>query len=211
MAVGEGLIQIVTKEWTIEALLGDDVPQFGDVASGYAIVDVPRARGFTRWEGDSPLTASLPLLLDGWADGIGVERDRDRLIKLAHAKHEDDPPPDFRVRGPVPLGGERVVCTGLSWGASLRGHNGQLQRQALTFQIMQFMPAERLKIKKRKRADRPNRYTVKKGDTLKRIAAKLKPHADGHEVAEYAREIGKLNDIRDINRELEKGRELRLP
>jgi LysM domain len=209
--VGDGWIQIQTKEWTLECLLGDDVPQYGDIDSGYAAVAAPRARGYTRWNGDLPLTATLPLILDGWAASVGVERDRDRLIKLAHAKDDDERPEDFVMRGPVPLAGERVVCTGLAWGVSLRGHNGQLQRQALTFSIMQFMPPDRLKVKKRGRGNQPSRYTVKEGDTLKRIAAKLKPKASGAEISDYAQKIGKLNDIRDVNKKLKKGTELRLP
>jgi hypothetical protein len=211
--VGDGWVQIQTKEWTLACLLGDEVPQYGDIASGYSVVEVPRGRGFVRWVGDGPLTATLPLLLDGWADSIGVERDTDRIVKLAHAKDEDERPMDFVIRGPVPLGGVRVVCTGLSWGASLRGHNGQLQRQAFTLTITEYLAPDRLKIKKRKGGDgdSPNRYTTKKGDTLKRIANKLKPHANGGELSDYARKIGKLNDIRDINRELDAGKELRLP
>lgn len=208
MAVGNGIIQIDTKEWTLEALLGDQTPQFGSITSGFAVVDRPRDRGFTRWEGDSPLTASLPLVLDGFARSVGVERDRDRLIRLAHSKHEGEAPDSFVVRGPVPLGGEKVVCIGLDFGDGQRGHNGQLQRQALTFSIMQFEPVDRLKIKRRRKGGKPGRYVVRKGDTLKRIAARLKPDGD---VGEYARKIGKLNDIRDINRELDKGRVLRLP
>lgn len=210
--VRDGWVQIQSKEWTITCLLGDEVPQFGDIASGYAVTEVPRGRGFVRWVGDQPLTATLPLLLDGWASSTGVERDRDRLVKLAHSEKDDERPDDFVVRGPVPLGGERVICTGLSWGAALRGHNGQLQRQAFTFSIMEYLTPDKLKIKKRKRGGKPNTYTTKEGDTLKRIAQRLlKPGADGNEVAEYARKIGKLNDIRDINRKLDKGKDLRLP
>jgi LysM domain len=209
--VGDGWVQIQTKEWTIECLLGDEVPQYGDITSGFAVTEVPRARGFVRWAGDQPLTATLPLLLDGWAASIGVERDRDRLINLAHGK-DDERPDDFVMRGPVPLAGERVVCTGLAWGASLRGHNGQLQRQAFTLSLIEYLTPDKLKIKKRKRGGKPNTYTTKKGDTLKRIAQRLlKPNASGEEVADLARKIGKLNDIRDINRELDAGKDLRLP
>lgn len=211
MAVGAGVVQIDAEDWTVEALLGDDVPQYGSITSGFEVATRPKDRGFTHWVGDQPLTATIPLILDGYADSVGVERDRDRILKLAHAHADGERPDSFIVRGPVPLGGERVVCTGLDWGDAERGHNGRLHRQALTLTIMQWVPVDRLRIKRQRKGGRPNRYIVREGDTLKRIAARLKPHASGAEVADYAREIGKLNDIRDINRELNTGRELRLP
>ena len=96
--------------------------------------------------------------------------------------------------------------------------NGNLMRQSLVMQLLMYEPGDRVKFTRRKASKDDggkgpgHSVTVKQGgETLRQIAARLKPDADAQGVSEYARAIGKLNGIEDIRQKLRAGRELRLP
>lgn len=206
---------IDAPKFKVKVRLGNGTPTPA-LAPGWELVERPKKKSFTRWSGNSPRAESVPVVLDGWANRESVERDLRKIERLAKPEKEGKDPPAFRVRGPIRLRGVKVVLETIDYGDAIRRRgDGTIVKQALTLGLRELQDDDRIDF--RKQHDHgddhggDNTYTVKDGDTLLKIARKLKPNADRDEIREYARKIKKLNDLRDIRRELNPGRELKLP
>jgi hypothetical protein len=213
-----GEVKIAHEDVTIRVSLGDGAPEITDGFGGWVEVPRPQDEPITRWESQPALRMDLPLLVDTFGTGLGAERDLDRLLRLGRKKDGRKPPPVFRVTGAVPFSGAKWVMEDTPEMGEAIYQRGQLVRQFLTLHLLSYEDEDTAKFKKRDGNDGPggngggnDRYRVKEGDTLRKIAAKLKPDASNERQRDYANEIGKLNDIKDVRRELNPGRILRLP
>lgn len=206
-------VRITYDKTTLFVGLGDGPAQISDGYGGWVTVERPKDEGITRWLNQPNLRMTLPLLVDNFGGARGVERDRDRILRLGRRGDGDRQPPIFRVAGAVPFSNARWVLEGVEMGDALY-EDGHLARQFLTLTLLSYERPDTAKFGRRHGGSGglyTPLYTVKEGDTLRKIAAKLKPDASPEERRDYARAIGKLNGIDDVRRELNVGRELRLP
>lgn len=205
-----GQIRIDTDEWKLYLDLYDTVP-VPAVDTGWTLIDRPDDVSITEWDGSEPDREAVTVLLDGFRHERGVDRDIDRLRSLTDVEEDANHPPVFTVRGGgLRLADRKVVLETLEWGdVQERRHPDDVPtRQAMTLGLLRYVKGDQIKIKKRK----PKTYTTKEGDTLKKVAAKVNKGDDKpSELADLARQIGKLNDIRDVNKKLKPGTKLKLP
>lgn len=184
---------------------------------GWVEVPRPGRLALTDWPGGTPIRQAVPLLLDRFAAGRSVERQKARLLRLTRAG-EEEVPPVFRLFGPVHYSGKHWVCESIEWGDNvIRKPTGLLVRQSLILNCMEYVRPDVIRERRRRRppkttqigtgtpgAPGANRYTVKQGDTLVKIAKAL--YGDW----KLWREIGRKNDISDPNKKLAGGRVLKL-
>lgn len=207
-------VKITYEKTTLFVKLGDGPPQITDGFGGWEEVERPHDEPITRWARQPGLRMQLPLLVDNYRQpGGGVQRDVDRILALGRKKDGQKPPPVFRVTGAVPFSGSRWVMEQAPEMGTALYEDGRLARQFLTLNLLSYERSDTAKFRKGRGhdGDRDDRYTVKSGDTLRKIAAKLKPEASNEEQRKYAREVGELNGIKDVRRTLNTGRVLRLP
>lgn len=168
----------------------------------------PEELSLTDYTGDGLVHLDVPVLLDGWRAGVDQNPLLAQILTLTRGG-ADGRAPDFIATGPIPYSGLRCVMEAPDWGDTMRFDDGRLARQELTLHLIEFVDPDAIAITAKKSASgggaAPKTYTTKKGDTLLRISAKV----FGTPAA--AKQIGDLNDIRDIRKELPAGRVLRLP
>ncbi len=172
------------------------------------------------WEGQEPLREDVPLLLNGLEDDEPVDRQWNTVKKLGRDPNGDErKPPVFRVWGPLdapegkswvlPAGGIEVIPDEIV----KRNGDGALLRIEFVLHLVEYIAPEVIKNRARRkkkigvseaRLAKGSTYKVKKGDTLKTIAADLLGDADKW------REIGRKNGLTDPNRVLPTGKVLKL-
>lgn len=189
--------------------LGADTP---DLPSGFSnIEDVDRAdkKPITHFTGLTTTRMTVPILLDGFAD----DRDQQPVLSqiLALAAPSGDPV-TLTVTGPLPLTGRQWWVDDLDLGDLERNTAGVLLRQALTLTLVEPELGEALPTAvapasggKGAGGAAPTTYTTKKGDTLLKVSQRV------FGTTAAAKQIGDLNGIRDVRKELAAGRTLRLP
>lgn len=159
----------------VTALLG---PDGGIITAGFGdwqAVSIPRGDPFTQWQGRTLFEMTLDLMLDGWSAHRSVEADIAKLERLATRIPGTLAPTQVRIWGPIPKPGLAWVITGIDYGDVIRDpRTGQRWRQAMTLKLMEYREETQVAQLPRAAATKkpPQKYKVKKGDTLKTIAAK---------------------------------------
>lgn len=176
----------------------------------------------TDWEGQEPLTQDVPLLLDGFPDDESMEREWNTVKKLGRdAVGDERKPPVFRVWGPIEYG------DGKAWvlpdngivpdpASIIRRDDGELLRVEFTLSLLEYIRPDTIgRSKKKPKRGNPaktggtafpgNSYTTRAGDSLVSIAKDI--YGNWRRGAD----IGRLNGLHDVNRQLPAGKTLRLP
>jgi hypothetical protein len=209
------------------ALLGDGPATPTGGYGGWTTKERPRNRAFTIWTGNDPLRIDIPILYDYFSDdevngGLKCEAQIRQLEKMAGLEAGMTEPPliYFDSGGAIPHDNTDAphldwVIENIQWGDIIRNTYGNRTRQAAVVQVMEFVPDNQiglspaLKHRHRrsathKRGAKNKIYIVKRGDTLRKIAAKeLHDHKRWHEIA-------RLNGIRD-GMKLTAGMKIKLP
>lgn len=205
-------VKIKGRGFRISEHLGAGAAQITDGFGGWEEIARPNQAPITEWTHEPLRRLTVPIMLDGWAENEPVQGRLGDLLDLGRA-HKGDPPPVFTVEGPIPLSGKKFVVESISLDteSTLRAPNGNLLRQALTLNLMEYIAADQITIKKIK--NRGEKYTVKDGDTYLLIAKKKAPKGSGaDEIRDYAVQIAKANgDRSDIRKQLKEGKEIKLP
>lgn len=189
----------------LEAPLSEEEPRLTGGYASWQETARPRRVALTDYVGRSPFRQTVPILLDGFATGASVEPAIRTLEKMALPGSGRADPPVLTLAGPLPrVEGDWVVET-IEWGQALRDDDGNRIRQAATISLLELVEDERLKELNRRRPSRPRWYVVKRGDTLRSIAA--------HQLGKASRwhEIARLNHIRRLQMPRDVGKRLRLP
>lgn len=205
---------------SVRVMLGDGAAQ-ASADGGWAFVSRPKNIGFTVWEGQSPYSMTVPIMLDGFADEESQEDDWEALRRIFRV-----PVGPLRQPSPVSLSGAVPLADRLTWVISdlqptnelRRVKDGHRIRIEANLELMQFVEADIVigvqASPAKAAADRAPQagaappqtrvYVVKRGDTLVKIAQA--------NLGSYKRwpEIAKLNGIRDP-RKLQVGQRLKLP
>lgn len=183
-------------------LRGDGAPKMTGPSAGWEIVPRPRRVAFTQWIGRDPYTMDVPIMLDGYRRSDSIEEEVARLNQMKMGENLK-PPPKVQLEGAVPVKGATWVIADITWGDNVvwRVQNNQRMfriRQDAIVHLLQYVREDRLNIKKSKRA---RRHTVKKGETLKSIAAKYDTTVSA---------LKKANGIRDP-KSVKPGRVIKVP
>ena len=202
---------------TVVAWMGKDPPTMTDGYGGWTVRNRPRRQGLTVYAGHEPYTMELPLLFDGFRENDPVDAELSALERMARPPADYQEPPLVRVTGPIPHADLQWVINGIRWGTSVRNEGGYRVRQEVTLTLLRYIAEDRVNVKgsaERARSKTSGStssgggsvklYTVKSGDTLSGIAAKL--------LGNYKRwtEIASLNGIRDPKL-IVPGQPLRIP
>lgn len=189
--------------------------------AGYGVwnkVARPFDKPITEWTNSDALSLPVSFLIDVEL-GMNVEATVANLELLA-GLDADDQPATFKIAGDPPGVLPHDAATesdrdwfieSLTWDAdeAITEADGSARRRAGDMVLTEFVADETLAALKRKKAKKPaqkirkDRYTVKKGDTLNKIAAKLK-------VKGGWKALAKLNGIRDPKK-LKVGSKLKVP
>ena len=173
---------VIMQAWGVQLqVTGQLGPNGANITGGYgnwAQVLIPRDDPLTQWSGRNLITMDLDLLLDGYRDGRSVEPQLTALEALATRGPGMLTPPPLRIYGAVPRAGLKWVITGIDYTttpAVLRKFpSGERLRQDTTVHLMEYRDETTLVSLPRGDAtpSPPTKYMVKRGDTLKTIAAR---------------------------------------
>lgn len=192
---------------TVFAFLAADHPELTDGYGGWEVIPRPRRRAYTRWMGTNPFRLRLSLIIDKYQEQDSIEHICQTLERMATSPDAFTPPPLVDVDGAVPHPRTGWVIDNLEWGQSIR-HPNTLNRlrQEVVVHLLQHVPVDVVQ-QNNPPPSKYRIYTVKKGDTLGKIASKL--------LGNWRRwkEIAKINKIRDPkkDRALKVGRKLKVP
>jgi hypothetical protein len=176
----------------------------------------PQQTPLSVYDGEKALKLDVPVLLDGYPN-----RDQDPKLDQIEALcfgKDGNRPPDFTATGPFRFSGRRFVMDSLpEYGEGNGSPDGRIAtvRQALTLKLREFEDADVIKPRRtRGRRGRgngdggtlaPATITLGHEMTLVQVAARFL------EDASRAKEVGKLNGVRDVRKKLPAGRSLKLP
>lgn len=156
-------------------LLGEDPVVVSGGFGGWEVVNRPKQVGMTLWGGVEPFTVSLPLMLDGLAEGTSVERPVRRLMRAARG--DDNSEPEVVHVGGVPLPADDWVIESLDFGDPIRRNSDlALLRQPITLTLREYVPPEFVQFRRHALAPRKKQtriVTAKKGDTVAKLARRL--------------------------------------
>lgn len=199
------------------ATLNGPVIERGSEA-GWEEIERRRRRNAVDWKGGPLIGWEIPLLIDAFLTGGNVEVACDQLDQMIRSPERGEPPPTVRVFGVAPIGrrsnGERLDWVMVSKEPAEEDkwiwRERRRVRAFYTVTVVEATFADLAKIRPAKRtrdtAGRPKKrtYTVKRGDTLRSIAAKVLGDAD------RASDIRRLNSLRD-GKGIRAGQKLKLP
>lgn len=224
-APGYIVFKSATPNVTVTVLAGDGAPTVTDGYGGWDEIARPRRIGMATWNGYPALRLSIPIVFNSVGlgnpavqpSGAAIERDIALLEGMARSPRPAKEPPAISLDchgALIPHKDiKKWVIENIEWGDALRNSSGDRIRQDATVTLMEKIEdaaieersaANRAREKSGQTKKHPGRYTVKKGDTLSKIARVLLGDADRWV------EIAKLNNIRDP-RTLKVGRVLKLP
>jgi LysM domain len=201
-------IRITASGVDLTVQLGDGAPTPTAGIGGWDKVSRADRVSISDWTGVDPIELDIPVLLDGLAEDRSVQAELDILVSLGLTADRTEPPP-FTVTGPIPFSGTEFVLMSLDWGDNERNSSGVLIRQALTLHLMEHIEPDSIAPKTqaaKAKGSKTRVYVVKgKKETLQSIAKSQLGDA------RRAKEIGKLNGIRDTLEKLQPGQKIRLP
>lgn len=199
---------------TVSCQRGEEPPTVTDGYGGWNVLDRPRRKGYTQWDGVAPYRMKIPCLFDGWLNEVSIEDDLKTLGEMASPAASGEPPViDVLGATPLPNVG-RWVIESLDWGSNViwseasDNHPPYRRRQDVVVNLLQYVHPVSLPRKTPGATGRPHpkkpTWKVKRGDTLRSISA----HIYGNQ--KYWRDIQKLNKIKDPKK-LKLGSTLRMP
>jgi LysM repeat protein len=212
MTVGQATIRTADRSRTLTAWLGPNEATLSDGVGGWSEVSRPRKPGAVEWLGTAPLKATLELLLDAFAGGGTIINALNSARTMAPLDPAKEPPVVYvsgvyLIPSTIPF-----VVQSLDLSDWQLRRDGQPARCTATFGLLEHRvgdvvtrtsPAKRSTSRNGTSA-KARTYTIRQGDTLGSVAAKLLGSASKASV------LAKLNGIRDPNH-VKVGYVLRLP
>jgi nucleoid-associated protein YgaU len=223
MTMGRFSITSLADQRKFSAFLADGAAIVTEGYAGWHVVDRPREVGIVEWQGRNPMAIEIPFLIDYWFDehdintpGQKCENQIKTLERLCGiGSHQQPPICTVNADGAIPHDysinkKNEWVIESVTWDRAVelrRGDNGRRLRAGGTILIRQFITARDIlhRLKPGERARKPSFWTVKKGDTLMKIAKKVYGDASKWKI------IADANGFRDRRRPLVIGSRLKIP
>lgn len=200
----------------LRVLMGDGPATPTGGVGGWQQQPRPDAKSLTEWSGQDTFTQSVPILINGYKEENSVQGQANDIIALGRNTTDDEVPPVFRIFGAIWMPWLQWVLEDVEWTDEvIRDTDTTLLRQEVVLHIAEFEDPDEVRIKRVRHpygtgkgggTNYPtNEYIVHKGDTVKKIAAKVYGDPSRWKV------IADKNNIRDPNKELKPGRIIKLP
>lgn len=190
---------------------------------GWSRVARPKRKALTEWVGRDSISVTFDFLVDFFVenDGVKCEKMCGTLDRMAGSASDNEAPPLLSVESiPAPLmvhGGHRNAdwkwfIDNLIWNkeGTIVNRAGNRVRAYGTIIITQFVEDKRLSAiergKRKAKGGKRKTYTVKRGDTLSKIAARKDVYGD----ASKWKKIAEANNIRDP-KNISAGQVLKIP
>lgn len=199
----------------LTGLSGPDPAEITDGRGGWEEVTRNRRTPVTQWVGSGLAKTTVTVWLSGWSDQSSIEPALQVLDVLAPLAPTGETPRVLVVGAPGVPATMRWVIQSVQVTERLRLPTGETARAQVILELLEYRAGDvvvaRQSATKRSvvrngtpAATKPKTYTVRKGDTLAGIAARL--------LGKSARwtEIAKLNSLRNPN-SLKVGQKLKLP
>jgi nucleoid-associated protein YgaU len=151
---------------------GNGAPKMTAGGGGWTTVSRPRRIGMTVWNGRDPYEMDVPVLFSKFMDDISVEGDIAKLNQMQMGSALNQPP-TVMIDGQVPVKGIKWVITSIDWGDDVYWDAAGRQRQDAVVHLMQYVKEERVDVIGKDPTPTPARWTVRKGDTLRSVAARV--------------------------------------
>jgi hypothetical protein len=205
-------IRIRGRSFDFSCYLGNGRPRITGGGAEYEAQRRPQSDAATIFTGNGLLTVDVPVLFDGWAERRDIGPHVDQVTNLCFGRGRN-PPPDFIATYPGPGSGGRFQMSlpeELEDPKPIVGPNGTLFRQALMLKLVEFNDptsigfVKRGPVASRKREADVTSIVLKQPMSLLEIAAR---YLNG---PEDAKELGRINDIKDLRKKLPVGTRVKL-
>jgi LysM repeat protein len=213
VTVGQATIRTSDRKRSLTAWLGPNGASLSDGVGGWSEVTRPRKPGSVEWLGTAPVKATVELMLDAWKTGGTIVTALNSARIMAPLDPSAEPPVVY-VYGVVGIPSTLpFVVQSLDLSDWQLRKDGQPARATATFNLLEHRvgdvvtrssPAKRSSSRNAKPSGKPRTYTVRRGDTLGGIAARLLGSASKWKT------IADANHLRDPNH-LRVGQVLKLP
>lgn len=195
------------KDRVLSVQLDEGSPILTSTETGWEVISRPQKSGLVRWTGIGPITQDVPILIDGYVNRQPVTESVQALRTMAGigwGRYKGNPPKPVKLVGGIHRRDLTWVISGITEGESIRSNGGQLLRYHAVISLTEYEKPDQIRLSP---APEPKIYIVKKGDTLKTIAA----HWYGDK--KWWKLIGNAQKrpIKDPDKKLTVGRELRMP
>jgi LysM repeat protein len=198
---------------SITALLGDTTPTPSNGGGGWQQVTLPKRSAVTVWQArDQLLQLDVPIVLGTMIGGRPLNVDKNDLIHMWRPADATDEPPVVRLKqrgSAVPFTRLSWVVTDLQWGDAQADNRAQRLLQKLTVVLTEFRADEEIQTVKhavkKKAKKKAKKHKAKKGETLRKIAAKYQVDGGWQELGQ-----AQVPVLRDPNQVLV-GQELLIP
>jgi LysM repeat protein len=182
--------------------LGDGPAQPAGGTAVYDTVQLPGRKSALQLSGVDLETLAIPVMFDGLVDRESVEPQIEALKRLARPQYgapRGTPGPKIRMYGQVPHLNKEWRIVSFDWGDAT-WHNLRRVFQVVTVNLTEAESADQITTTAaaaKSSAPRARRYTVKKGDTLARIAVREMGAATPRQIAVAVADLKKANKLRD--------------
>jgi len=152
---------------------GDGIPTITGGGARWKITPRPKRTSITLYDGIDPYTMDVPVLFDGFIDGLGIEFLIAQMNQWRFSKQALVEPVKVRITGAVPVKGAIWIINDITWGTNVywrnRGEKSDRLRQDAVIHLTQYIDEVALKgIKQFDITDKV--VTVKKGQTIHQMS-----------------------------------------
>lgn len=208
-------IRIRGRSFDFRCYLGNGRPRITGGGAEYEAQRRPQADSATIFNGNGLLTVDVPVLFDGWGpagDRNDIGPHLDQVYNLCFGQGRK-PPPNFIATYPGPGSGSRFQMSlpeELEDPKPIVGAGGTVFRQALMLKLVEFNdPADidfvkRGPVASKKREADLTSIVLQHPMSLLEVAAKFLNGPDD------AKDLGTLNNVKDLRKKLPKGTRVKL-
>lgn len=198
-----GFVAIATEDrrQAIVVSLAEDQPTQAGGTSLWNAQERPKRRTIPVYQGEVGYQITVPIVFEGFKEQVSQEDFIRQLEQMSRKRRGEKEPPKviFDAGGAIPHDrtrdkGRRWVIGDLAWGAyEVRPDDADRIRQYVAVRFDEWNEDPILRVGLGESGKKYERYTVKKGDTLKKIAKRKLGNANRW------RELARLNQVRDGN------------
>jgi hypothetical protein len=99
---------------SLEVLLGETSPKITDGYANWSVIDRPKRKGITQYQGRNPVQQTIPVIFDGWVDD---ESQEDSILLMESFAEAGDlaEPPKITLQGHALRKDLTWIITAISW------------------------------------------------------------------------------------------------
>lgn len=195
--------------------LGDGPILASDGYGGWVEIGRPGNKPVVHWEGAAALKLKIPLMFDRDRERHPIQGHVNTILGLGRRRGGTAEPISFTLTGPAlspyTSPSKRWVLNETPEVSNVRrNRDGVLWHQEMTITVLELIDADDT-IRFQQLPRRVKTIEAKKGDTINKIARRIWKGEGKKVIRAMAKEMAKLNKVRDRNRVLKTGRRIKVP